>query len=88
MRIAVGVAKLPKMSEPEISRRVRQQRADIESLYDLVGGVDRKVDALGVKLTGRIDALDAKFTGRMDKLDGRMDKLDAQIAEVLRHLKG
>jgi hypothetical protein len=32
--------------QPEIQRQVRQQRANIDSLYELVEQVDQKVDAL------------------------------------------
>ena len=45
------------MSQPEIQRQVRQQRGDIDALYELVQGVDQKVDALDVKLDRRFDEL-------------------------------
>jgi hypothetical protein len=58
-----------------MQRQVRQQRADIDSLYELVEGVDQKVDNLDEKVT----ALDVK-------LDRRLDDLSGQLAEVLRQL--
>lgn len=36
---------------------MRQQRGDIDALYELVQGVDQKVDALDVKLDRRFDEL-------------------------------
>ena len=83
---------MPAMSGPDIPRQVRQQRADIDELYVLVEGVDRKVDALAVNFTGRMDALDGRMDGldgrmdgldgRMDALDGRMDALDGQMSRL------
>jgi len=46
-----------RVSQPEIQRQVRQQRGDIDALYELVQGVDQKVDALDVKLDRRFDEL-------------------------------
>ena len=46
-------AMIPGVSQPEIQRQVRQQRADIDALYELVERVDQKVDALDVKLDRR-----------------------------------
>ena len=43
-------AMIPGVSQPEIQRQVRQQRADIDALYELVERVDQKVDAVDVKL--------------------------------------
>ena len=67
----------PGVSQPEMQRQVRQQRADIDSLYELVEGVDQKVDSLDEK----VSALDVK-------LDRRLDELSGQLAEVLRQLGG
>ena len=44
---------IPGVSQPEIQRQVRQQRADIDALYELVERVDQKVDALEIKLDRR-----------------------------------
>jgi hypothetical protein len=77
----VFLAELSRMSERDIRRQVRQQRADIDVLCELTAGIDRKVDALDVKLGGRIDALD----GKVDALDG---KFGGQLSEVLRRLGG
>jgi hypothetical protein len=40
---------ITRVSQPELQRQVRQRRADIDSLYELVERVDQKVDALDVK---------------------------------------
>lgn len=81
------------MSGPEIQRQVRQQRADIDALYELVQGVDHKVDALDAKLDRRVDELDAKFAAKFDQIDTRFDGIDGklnemggQLADVLRLL--
>ena len=65
---------IPGVSQPEIQRQVRQQRADIDALYELVERVDQKVDALDVKLDRRFDK--------------RFDKISGQLSEVLRQLGG
>ncbi|MDN5932661.1 MAG: hypothetical protein L0I24_16620 [Pseudonocardia sp.] len=44
-----------------MQRQVRQQRADIDSLYELVENVDRKVDTLDDK----VSALDVKLDRRL-----------------------
>lgn len=72
-----GTATVTLVSQPEMQRQVRQQRADIDSLYELVESVDRKVDTLDEK----VSALDVK-------LDRRLDELSGQLAEVLRQLGG
>ncbi len=65
------------VSQPEMQRQVRHQRADVDSLYELVENVDRKVDTL-----------DEKVTALEVKLDRRFDELSDQLAEVLRQLGG
>lgn len=72
------------VSQPEMQRQVRQQRADIDSLYELVEGVDHKVDTL----TEHVGALDAKVNALDAKVDRRFDELSGQLAEVLRQLGG
>jgi hypothetical protein len=48
---------ITQVSQPELRRQVRQQRADIDSLYELVERVEQKVDALDVKLDRRFDQI-------------------------------
>jgi uncharacterized protein YaaR (DUF327 family) len=72
---------ITRVSQPEIQRQVRQQRADIESLYELVERVDQKVDALVEQVDQKVDALDVK-------LDRRFDEISGQLSEVLRQLGG
>ena len=59
------------MSSPEIQRQVRQQRADIDSLYELLESVDRKVDAGFADVSERLTAADDRFDGLDTKLDAR-----------------
>ncbi|HEX7323344.1 MAG TPA: hypothetical protein VF299_10545 [Mycobacterium sp.] len=66
------------MSRPDIDRLVRQQRADIEALYELVEGVDHKVDALDVKLSAKVDALG----GRVGAVDGKVYALGGRVGAV------
>lgn len=80
------------MTQRETERQARQQRADIDALYELVEGVDRKVDALDTTLNGRIDALDTTLNGRIDALDtklgGQIQTVGGQLSEVLELLRG
>ncbi|ORW07002.1 hypothetical protein AWC16_22435 [Mycolicibacter longobardus] len=89
------LVRLHHMSEQEIQRRVRQQRADIDSLYMLVEQVGGKVDALDTKLSGRIDTLESRFDGleaRFDGLEARFDGLevrfDGLVAQMDRRFDG
>lgn len=62
---------IPGVSQPEIQRRVRQQRADIDALYELVERVDQKVDALDAKLDRRFDEIRGQLSEVMRQLGGR-----------------
>jgi hypothetical protein len=62
---------IPGVTQPEIQRQVRQQRADIDALYELVERVDQKVDALDVKLDRRIDEISGQLTEVLRRLGGR-----------------
>ena len=59
------------VSQPEIQRQVRQQRADIDALYELVERVDQKVDALDIKLDRRFDEISAQLSDVLRQLGGR-----------------
>jgi hypothetical protein len=66
------------MSSPEIQRRVRQQGADIDSLYELTTAMDQKIDALDGKvesLSTRVDTgfarMDATLTAILQRLEAR-----------------
>ena len=62
---------ITRVSQPEVQRQVRQQRADIDSLYELVERVDQKVDALDVKLDRRFDEISGQLTEVLRQLGGR-----------------
>ena len=62
---------IPGVSQPEIQRQVRQQRADIDALYELVERVDQKVDALDVKLDRRLDEISGQLSEVLRQLGGR-----------------
>ena len=64
-------AMIPGVSQPEIQRQVRQQRADIDALYELVERVDQKVDALDVKLDRRFDEISGQLSEVLRQLGGR-----------------
>ena len=59
------------VSQPEIQRQVRQQRADIDALYELVERVDQKVDAVDVKLDRRFDEISVQLSEVLRQLGGR-----------------
>ena len=59
------------VSQPEIQRQVRQQRADIDALYELVERVDQKVDALDIKLDRRFDEISGQLSDVLRQLGGR-----------------
>ncbi len=65
------------MSSPRIQRQVRQQRADIASVYELldevrgtVAGFDAKVDAGFAAVKAKIDTGFAEVLSRTIDLDG------------------
>ena len=62
---------IPGVSQPEIQRQVRQQRADIDALYELVERVDQKVDALDIKLDRRFDEISGQLSDVGRQLGGR-----------------
>ena len=64
-------AMIPGVSQPEIQRQVRQQRADIDALYELVERVDQKVDAVDVKLDRRFDEISGQLSEVLRQLGGR-----------------
>ncbi len=62
------------MSSPEMQRQVRQQRADIDSVYELldevrgtVADLDAKVDAGFAAVNAKIDAGFAEILSRLDR---------------------
>jgi hypothetical protein len=59
------------VSQPEIQRQVRQQRADIDALYELVERVDQKVDAPRIKLDRGFDEISGQLAEVLRQLGGR-----------------
>lgn len=59
------------VSQPEIQRQVRQQRGDIDSLYELVERVEQKVDALDVKVDRRFNEISGQLTDVLGHLGDR-----------------
>ena len=59
------------VSQPEIQRQVRQQRANIDTLYELVERVDHKVDALDNTLDRRFDEIAGQLSEVLRQLGGR-----------------
>lgn len=64
-------AMISRVSQPEIQRQVRHQRADIDALYELVERVDQKVDALDVKLDRRFDEMGGQLSEVLRQLGGQ-----------------
>ena len=79
------------MSAPDpTARLVRRHTADIEALYELTAGIDRKVDALATEMDRRLEVVDRRFDGvdqRFDGVDERLLGINAQLAEILRRLQ-
>lgn len=69
-RAAVGRYALP-VTQPEIQRHVRQQRGDIDALYEIVERVDQKVDALDGKVDRRFDDISGQLTEVLRQLRDR-----------------
>ncbi|WP_298795909.1 hypothetical protein, partial [uncultured Pseudonocardia sp.] len=63
--------------DTEIQRRVRQQGADIDSLYELVTVLGENVDAGFAAAAARDDILDTK-----------VDQLGAKLDQILQRLGG
>ncbi len=59
------------VSQPEIQRQVRQQRGDIDALYELLERVDQKVDALDVKVDHRFDEISGQLSEVLRQLRDR-----------------
>ncbi len=59
------------VSQPEIQRQVRQQRGDIDALYELLERVDQKVDALDVKVDRRFDEISGQLSEVLRQLRDR-----------------
>ena len=64
-------AMIPGVSQPEIQRQVRQRRAAIDALYELVERVNQKVDALDIKLDRRFNEISAQLSDVLRRLGGR-----------------
>jgi hypothetical protein len=54
-----------------VMQQRRQQRADIDALYELVERVDQKVDAVDVKLDRRFDEISVQLSEVLRQLGGR-----------------
>jgi len=59
------------VSQPEIQRQARQQRGDIDALYELVERVDQKIDALDVKVDRRFDEISGQLSEVLRQLRDR-----------------
>ncbi len=59
------------VSQPAIQRQVRQQRGDIDALYELLERVDQKVDALDVKVDHRFDEISGQLSEVLRQLRDR-----------------
>jgi hypothetical protein len=62
---------IARVSQPAFQRQVRQHRADVDSLYELVERVDQKVDALDVKLDRPFDEVSGQLSEVLRQLGGR-----------------
>ncbi|MFP5021312.1 hypothetical protein [Pseudonocardia phyllosphaerae] len=79
------------MSSPEAERRLRQQGADVDALYEIsariegkVDGVDAKVGDLDTKIDQLTDSTNAQFGTQIARLDALEQRTDARF-DVLEH---
>ena len=74
------------MADPDLARRVQQQRSDIDALYELTSemreemrdglrAVNMKLDRMVGALDGKVDAVD----GRVGRVEGKVDTLDRKV---------
>lgn len=63
------------MSSREVERRLRQQGADVDALFEISARIEGKVDQLTESTNARFDAQDARF----DALDARFAAQDARF---------
>ncbi|MFP5070893.1 hypothetical protein ACLFMI_14665 [Pseudonocardia nantongensis] len=70
------------MSSPEVERRLRQQGADVDSLYEISGRIEGKVDALDE----RVGALDERVGTLAVRMDERFAATDAKLDAILERL--
>lgn len=66
----------------ELGRRIRQHDNEFEALYELVGRVDRKVDALEAKVDAGFERVDARIDALDTKVDAGFERVDAQLTDV------
>jgi hypothetical protein len=59
----------------ELGRKIRQHDNEFEALYELVGRVDRKVDALDAKVDAGFERVDGQLTDVNGKLDAILQRL-------------
>jgi TolA-binding protein len=78
---------------PPTRRHYWQMRHDVDDVYDLVGKVDRKVDALARtqdEHTARFDAVDRRFDaieGQLAEMRGQFTAMQGQLVEVLQAVR-
>jgi septal ring factor EnvC (AmiA/AmiB activator) len=71
---------------PPTRRHYWQMRHDVDDVYDLLGKVDRKVDALARtqdEHSARFDAVDKQLT----ELRGQFSVMQGQLVEVLQAVR-
>ncbi|MEV1296178.1 hypothetical protein [Pseudonocardia sp. NPDC049635] len=81
------------MSSPEVQRRLRQQGADVESLYEISSRIEGQLAQLAQETNARFDAVDTQFDGVNSRLeaqqqrsDARFDALESTLARILERL--
>lgn len=63
------------MSSPEVERRLRQQGADVDALYEISARIEGKVDALD----GRVSSLDAKIEQLKETTNAQFEAQSARF---------
>ncbi|WP_145982884.1 MULTISPECIES: hypothetical protein [unclassified Pseudonocardia] len=76
------------MSSPELSRRVRQQGADIDALYEISERIETKIDTLAGDTAQRFDTLDGDTTRRFDGIERELQQNRELLTQILQRLQG
>lgn len=74
------------MSSPEVERRLRQQGADVDGLYEISARIEGKVDELAQSTNARFDALEQRTDARFDAQEARFDRLEQVLGQILERL--
>jgi DNA anti-recombination protein RmuC len=72
-----------------VEARIDQRSAELRAgITQGEARLDAKIDRFGADLSARIDRLEATLSAKIDRVDGRIDKMAAELREVLERRLG